>query len=161
MRRLNFLSVLLVMAATSVNAAERYSGPRPPKPDVPYLVHADNLIETEIGTAKNDTRKDATIAVIDGAASPVKTPLMEPAFLLQTGKLTADKLHLYKLESKNGKREVVINHKKTKNVSRPIYTVVTKLDDKLYRIEVDEPLENGEYSLSPDESDQTFSFAVY
>lgn len=150
-----------LLVTTGMFAAERYSGPRPPKVDVPYLVHADNLIETEVGKAKSDERKDTVVASIPGAASPAKTPLSEPMFLIKTDKLLVDKIQAYRLEVKNGSREVVVNAKKQKNVQRPIHLQVTKLDDRLYRIEVDEILENGEYSLSPDGSDETFSFQVY
>lgn len=160
MRTLNAF-VILALSTGLLSAADRYMGPRPPKADVPYLMHADNLVETEPGTATNDTRKDATFGVIDGAASPVKTPLAEPIFIIRTDKLQADKFEAYKLESRNGKREVMIGHKKAKNVQRPIHLAVTRLDDRLYKIEVDEPLENGEYTLTPSGADQTFSFAIY
>jgi hypothetical protein len=162
MRRFNAILASVFVLVPALVAAEKYSGPRPPKPDVPYILQADNLVETEVSTAANETRKDATYAVINGASSPAKTPLAEPAFVIRTEKLIADKIRAYKLEStKTGKREVLINHKKPKNVPRPIYVTVTKLDDKLYRLEIDEPLENGEYALSPDESDLTFNFAIY
>ncbi|MEJ7609358.1 MAG: hypothetical protein WKF37_24560 [Bryobacteraceae bacterium] len=57
--------------------------------------------------------------------------------------------------------EVVVSHKKGKNVAKPIYLVVTRLDDGLYKIEVDQQLENGEYTLTPQGSDETFSFQIY
>ena len=151
-------AILLTLPAY---AAEKYTGPRPPKPDVPYLLHADNLVETEAGMAATETRKDATYALINGATSPARTPLAEPVFILQTDKFQAEKFEAYKLEAKNGKREVLINHKKPKNVPRPVYLAITRLDEKLYRIEVDEPLENGEYALTPQGSDATFSFTIY
>jgi hypothetical protein len=154
-------TALALAVAVSLFAAEKYSGPRPPKADVPYLLHADNLIETEVGSAKSQERKDVVIATLPGASSPVKTPLAEPIFLVKTDKLVIDKLAAYKLEVKNGNREVVVNARKAKNVGRPLHVQVTKLDDKLYRVEIDEILENGEYSLSPDGSDETFSFQVY
>jgi hypothetical protein len=152
---------MAALACGLLTAADRYSGPRPPKADVPYLMHADNLVETEPGTARNEQRKDSTYAVIDGAASPAKTPLAEPIFIIRTDKLQVDKLEAYKLEVKNGKREVLIGHKKPKNVAQPIHLEITRLDEKLYRVEVDEPLENGEYSLTPSGSDAAFSFAIY
>ena len=96
-----------------------------------------------------------------GASSPVKTPLAEPIFLIKTDKLAVDKLAAFKLDVKNGQREVVISAKKLKNMKPPIHLTVTRLDDRLYRVEVDEVLENGEYSLSPDGSDETFSFQIY
>jgi hypothetical protein len=152
---------LAFLACSALFGAEKYGGPRPPKADVPYLLHADNLIETEVGKAKSDERKDTVIATLPGAASPVKTPLSEPIFLIKTDKLLVDKIQAYRLQVKNGQREVVVNAKNTKNMQRPIHLQVTKLDDRLYRVEVDESLENGEYSLSPDGSDETFSFQVY
>jgi hypothetical protein len=153
--------LILSLLAASLFAADKYTGPRPPKADIPYLVHADNLIETELGKAKSDERKDTVVAVLPGAASPVKTPLAEPIFLIKSDKLVVDKLAAYRLEVKNGQREVVVNAKKLKNMQRPIHLQITRLDDRLYRVEVDEPLENGEYSLSPDGSDETFSFQIY
>lgn len=150
-----------VLTCLPVFAAERYMGPRPPKADVPYLVHADNLIETEAGTAKNETRKDTTVAVVAGAASPVKTPLSEPIFLIRTDREQASKFEVYALETKNGNRETVIGHTKGKGVARPVHVEVTRLDDNLYRIEVDEPLANGEYTITPQGADTTFSFAIY
>jgi hypothetical protein len=152
---------IALLACTVLFGAEKYKGPRPPKADVPYLLHADNLIETEVGKASSQERKDLVVATLQGASSPVKTPLSEPIFIIKTDKLLVDKIQAYRLEVKNGQREVVVDAKKAKNMKRPIHLEVTKLDDKLYRVEVDEALENGEYSLSPDGSDDTFSFQVY
>ena len=152
---------IALLACTAVFGAEKYTGPRPPKADIPYLLHADNLVQTEVGKANSQERKDLVVASLPGASSPVKTPLAEPIFIIKTDKLLVDKIQAYRLEVKNGQREVVIDAKKAKNVKRPIHLQVTKLDDKLYRVEVDETLENGEYSLSPDGSDDTFSFQVY
>jgi hypothetical protein len=160
MRVLHVVTIT-ALASGLLAAAEKYTGPRPPKADVPYLMHADNLVETEQGTAANEQRKDSTYAVIDGAASTAKTPLAEPVFLIRADKVQVDKLEAYRLDVKNGKREVLIGHKKPKNVARPIHLEITRLDEKLYRVEVDEPLENGEYSLTPAGSDAVFSFAIY
>ena len=153
-------ALALLISSTGV-AADKYTGPRPPKADVVYLVHADNLVETELGKAKTEERKDVVVATLPGASSPVKTPLAEPIFLIKTDKLSVDKLAAFKLDIKNGQREVVISAKKLKNMKPPIHLTVTRLDDRLYRVEVDEVLENGEYSLSPDGSDETFSFQIY
>ena len=107
-RAMRLISVFLLATCISIPAfaAEKYTGPRPPKADVPYLLHADNLVETEIGTASTENRKDNAIAVINGANSPVKTPLSEPIFIIRTDRLQADKFEVYRLESKDGKREV-------------------------------------------------------
>ncbi|MEJ7609359.1 MAG: hypothetical protein WKF37_24565 [Bryobacteraceae bacterium] len=60
--------------AISAAAAEKYNGPRPPKADVPYLLHADNLIETEAGAARQENRKDTQVASLPGTSSPARTP---------------------------------------------------------------------------------------
>ena len=98
--------------------------------------------------------------VIDGATSPAATPLASPMFLIRAEQLVPDKLEIYKLESKNGHREVLFQRKK-KQTARPIHRNVTRLGENLYRIDVEEALENGEYSITPSESNQVFCFRVY
>jgi len=149
------------MAAAAVSVAQKYDGPRPAKPDLPYLKHADSLLATEAGEAKEEKRKDDVLYVVAGAESPVKTPLASPILLFQSDKIPAEKLQLFKLGSKNGRRELLFSHKK-KQMAAPIRVDVTKVSsDNIYRIEVSSTLEKGEYSLSPDESNQVFCFAVY
>jgi hypothetical protein len=156
MRRL-FPIVVLCAAAV---LAQTYSGPRPQKADLPYLVHADDLIATESTQAKQEDRKGETIYTIEGASSAARTPLASPSFLMQQEEVEANKLQLYKLESKGGQREILFAKKK-KQLARPIRLHVTKVEDNLYRIEVDEILDNGEYSLTPEGSNQVFCFEVY
>ena len=57
---------LALLISSTAFAAEKYTGPRPPKADVVYLVHADNLVETELGKAKSDERKDVVVATLPG-----------------------------------------------------------------------------------------------
>jgi len=140
--------------------AEKYTGPRPPKADLPYLMHADNLIPTESAEAKPLGRKSDVSYAIPGANSPVRTPLSSPAFLILTDQIQADRLQLFKLQSKGGQREVLVRRGKRQE-AHPIRLNVTRLDDNLYKIEVDEILENGEYSLSPSDSNQVFCFQVF
>ena len=147
----------LLLLGGSAAWTEDYTGPRPPKPDTPYLVHADNLIPTEAGEAKQE--KGDTYAVA-GAASSARTPLAEPIFLLQADKVSAESLELYRLEVKNGRREITLSGKR-RGGSRPLHLQVTKLERNLYRIEAAETLENGEYSLSPSGSNRVFCFEVY
>jgi hypothetical protein len=148
----------LLFAAVFTASAQKYNGPVPPKPDVPYLKHAADLIPTEATEAKEEKKKDEILYVIAGANSPVKTPLASPIFLLQADKLAADRLGLYKLEIKNGRREVLATPKKP---LKGIRVVVTHLTGNLYRIEVDESLEPGEYALSPEGPNQVFCFQVF
>ncbi|MCE5310313.1 MAG: hypothetical protein LLG20_21975 [Acidobacteriales bacterium] len=142
-------------------AQKKYSGPRPPKPDVPFLLHADNLVPTEVLEANEEKRKNETIASIQGASSPARTPLAEPIFLLESVKVDPGQLELWKLESKDGRRQLVLPDKPKKSGPRPLRLMVTRLDGSLYRVEVNEELENGEYSLSPRGSSQVFCFQVY
>lgn len=140
--------------------AQKYAGPRPPKPDMPFLLHADNLVATEAVEAQEQQKKDDILYTVAGPNSPVKTPLASPVFLLHTDKLEAARLQLYKLETRNNQREILF--RKKKDSARPIRLSVSRLAaDNLYRIEVDESLENGEYSLTPEGSNQVFCFQVY
>ncbi len=160
MRMLATIS-LLTMLGGPCAMAQKYNGPRPPKPDLPYLQHADNLVPTEVADAKEQPGKDEITYTISGAASTAKTPLAGPVFLLETQKLEPEKMELYRLEVKNGQREVVFSKKKKRDSSRPLRLGVTRLDEHLFRLEVEESLENGEYSLTPSGSNQVFCFQVY
>ena len=95
---------------------------------------------------------------MEGAASSTRTPLASPIFLMIADKLVPDRLGLYKLEVKSGHREILFGAKKS---PKPIRIEVSKLSGNLYKIEVDESLEPGEYSLSPSDSNQVFCFQVY
>jgi hypothetical protein len=139
---------------------QKYNGPQPEKADLPYLVHADHLVPTEAGEAKEENRKGEQLAIIEGATSPAATPLASPIFLIRADKLNADLLEIYKLETKNGHREVLLSRKK-KQVAKPITATVTRVGDDLYKLEVDQELPNGEYSISPRGSEQVFCFRVY
>ncbi|MGD0498903.1 MAG: hypothetical protein ABSC23_10760 [Bryobacteraceae bacterium] len=154
-RRFLFLLLLATLAA-----AEKYDGPRPPKRDLPYIKHASNLIPTEDVTAQeSDKKKDDITYIIEGASSSAVTSLAEPIFLLQADKLIPEKLKLFKLEVKNGHREVRITARK----SSAIRLEATRYDaDTLWKIEVGDTLEPGEYALSQadDESNRAFCFRV-
>ena len=50
--------VLLCLAAVWLHSQEKYTGPIPPKPDVLYLMHATTLVETEVGQAREEKRKN-------------------------------------------------------------------------------------------------------
>ena len=154
LRRFLLPALAVVLTAT----AQKYAGPRPPKIDLPYLKHAENLIPTEAAEAKEEKRKEDVLYVVDGANSSAKTPLASPIFLLQAAKLVPDRLQLFKLDSRNGRREILFS---SKHPPTAIRVEVTRLDSDLYRIEVDESLEPGEYSLSPEGSKQVFCFQVF
>jgi hypothetical protein len=152
MQRLAYL-LLLVPAF----AADKYDGPRPPQTDMAYLVHADNLLPTEALEAKSESG----VYTVPGAASPARTPLAEPIFLIESDKVIPERLELYRWDVKGGRRELAASKGKRKSGSRPLHLSVNKLDGKLYRVEASEPLDPGEYSLSPNDSNKVFCFEVY
>jgi len=148
---------LLVAASTLAVFGQKYDGPQPPKPDLPYLKHASSLVATEASEAKEQKKKDDTLYTIEGATSPARTPLAAPIFIFQADKIAPDTLQLFKLESKGGHREVLISRKG----SQPLRVEVTRLGGNLYKLEVVDSLEAGEYSLSPNNSNKVFCFAVF
>lgn len=159
MRRLDMLlPVFAILVSTA--SAQKYDGPRPPKADLLYLVHADNLIPTETTDAKPDSKKDSVTYTIAGTASPARTPLAEPIFIIESDKIVPDRLELYRLDVKRGNREVSMT-KGRRGGAKALHLTVTKLDGKLYRVEAGETLEDGEYSISPNDSDRVFCFEVY
>jgi len=152
LRRLIWLSFAVALAAL----AQKYDGPRPPKPDVPYLKHGDTLIPTE---AVEEKKKDDTTYTVDGAASSARTPLAEPVFLMQAGSLAPARFQLFKLEVKDGHRELAYPGKKQPQAIR---IVVTRLSPEgIWKIEVDESLEPGEYFLNPEGATKAFCFQVF
>jgi hypothetical protein len=153
--------LILFLLGAVAGSAQKYTGPRPPKPDVVYLVHADNLLPLEVAEAKQESKKDEVTYTVAGASSPARTPLAEPIFLLQSDKIQADRLELYRMEVKNGHREVSMSKSRRRGGPRPLRLSVSKLDGNLYRVEASEMLENGEYSLSPNDSNAVFCFEVY
>jgi hypothetical protein len=150
---------LLLLTCSAALFGQKYDGPQPEKPDLPYLIHADNLVPTEANEAKEETRKDEVLYVIEGATSPAATPLASPVFLIRVDQLAPERLEIYKLESKNGRREVLF--RKKKQTARPIRCNVTRVADNLYKLDVEEALGNGEYSITPNGSNQVFCFRVY
>ena len=155
---MRYLAILAL--ATVAFGADDYTGPRPPKADVLYLVHASNLIPTEVTEASQETKKDDSTFSVSGTASPARTPLAEPIFLLRSEKIKPDALELYRFEVKNGRRQLTLSKKRSEK-SGPFHLSITKLDKDLYRVEADEALENGEYSLSPSGSNAVFCFQVF
>ena len=134
--------------------------PTPPKPDVPYIVHANNLVETESSKANAETKKNEQWYFVEGASSGVETPMARPEFLVKAENLDPDSLELYRFEPKNGKREILIRKKK-KVLARPHFLSLETLKPGVVRIRVDDVLENGEYCLTPNGSDSVFCFTVY
>jgi hypothetical protein len=155
--------VALLLAAVLIPAQEkqdRYEGPRPPQPDLPYLLHASKLIPTEVADAQEEKKKNEVTYVIPGESSPAKTPLAEPIFLMEGDKLNPERIELYQLEVKSGHREITVSER-GRHGARPLKISVARLDGRLYRIEAAEMLENGQYCLSPSDSNRAFCFEIY
>ena len=152
--------VLCFAAAVFGAYAQKYTGPIPPQADVPYLKHAETLVPTEVLEAKEEKgKKDDVTYAVEGAASKARTPLASPTFLMLADKVAASKLALYKLESRNGRREITFSPKKQPRAYR---VEMTRLNaDKLVRLEVEESLEPGEYGLSADGSNTVYCFQVF
>ena len=152
--------LLPLLAAAALGAsAQKYEGPRPPKPDLPFLKHAQNLVPMDVAAAREEHKKDDILYVIEGAAATARTPLASPIFLIQADKLVPDRLQLFRLTPRDGRREILFQAKKP---PKPILMEVTRLSpDRLYKLEVEESLEPGEYSLSPEGSNQVFCFQVF
>lgn len=154
--------VLVAALCAAVFGAEKYNGPRPPKPDIPYLLHANKLVETEAVEARDQQTKDGMTYTINGASSPARTPMAEPIFLIEVEKANPNAFELYKLEVKGGNRHVtMLMGRKARGGPRPLRLTVQKVEGKLYRIEAGEGLENGQYSLSPSDSNKAFCFEVF
>jgi len=151
------LVALLALPLAFALAADKYDGPRPPRPDLIYLAHADNLIPTEA----LDAKEESGVYTVPGASSPARTPLAEPIFLLESDKLLPERLELYRWDVKGGRRELAVAKGKKKGGAHALHLSVNKLDGKLYRVEASEPLDPGQYSLSPNDSNKVFCFEVY
>jgi hypothetical protein len=142
-------------------AQDPYKGPVPDKVDLPFIRHANKLVPTDAGEAKNESVKGDTIYTVAGANAVAKTPLTEPAFIIKASKLNVQEMQLYKMEVKGGQRVLILPQKAKKNGPRPLRLSLEPLGAGLYKLEVQEPLDNGEYCLSPGGSDAVYCFAVY
>ncbi len=147
------------IAAALCASAQKYNGPLPAKPDLPYIKQAAALVPMESAAARSEKAGSGTRFIIEGAASSVKTPLSLPIFILKAQKLAAERLQLYKMEVREGHREYLVGGANPPDV---LHLEITRLaEDGLCRIAVSDPLEAGEYVLSGDASKQVFCFQVF
>ena len=157
------VAAVLLLAALPAAAQKKYTGPRPPKPDALFLIHAGKLLPVETSEARESQGKNDTNYAVDGSASSTKTPVPEPVFLFQSDKINPERLSLFRMETKGGQRTLSIpsDSRKRKDNSRPIFILVTPLENRLFKVEVNEPLDNGEYCLSPEGSNTVFCFSEF
>jgi hypothetical protein len=146
---------LFVLAAAG--QTPKYAGPMPAKADVPYLKHAENLVETEAVAVKEEKQTADALYSIAGESSPSKTPLPLPILLLRAEKLDPLKLQMYRLTPAEGHRQITASGKRSAD---PIHVSVTRVTPGLFRLEVSDSLDSGEYMLSVEGTNQAFCFGV-
>jgi hypothetical protein len=153
-------ALTILVFAIGLAAQTKYSGPKPDKKDVPYLVHAANLVQTEIvhSTPKEDG--DRTTWSVPGESSLAKTPLALPIFLIDAASIAPLKLRLYAFEQKGGRRELTLNRNGSTETD-PILLTISNVSGTLYRIELVNEIPNGEYGLTVPGSNQFFCFSVF
>jgi len=147
-------------AAAFADETNELGLPNPEKPDVPYLIHANNLVETEVSEAHEEVDGKKLSYWIEGASSPVKTPLASPQFLYRAGQITPDRLQLYRFEPNKGRREILLRKKK-KMLAEPIFLSIFTAGEGLYKLRTDQVLPAGEYCLTPTGANSVFCFEVY
>ena len=86
--------------------------------------------------------------------------MARPEFVVRADRLDPGRLRLYHFESKNGRREILLRKKK-KLVARTYFLSVDALGEGVFRIRVDDVLDNGEYCLTADGSNDVFCFTVF
>jgi hypothetical protein len=150
----------MVLLLSGAMFAQKYDGPRPPKKDVIYLLHADNLVPTESADAKEEGKKNDTVYTFPGTTSSARTPLAEPIFILDSDSIRPDSVELYRMDVRSGHREVKVSGGSRRN-GKALRLSVTKLDRGLYKLEASETLDPGEYVLSPTDGKHVFCFEVY
>lgn len=160
-RRKTLWGLLLALLAVGAPALAEDGEPTPPKADVPYLLHAGNLVEAVRHQATEERKKNTVTYVVPGATSPARTPLAGPEFLFLSEKLDPNVLRLYGFEVRNGRREITFNEKKPKQNPQPHILSVFPVSKGLFKVRVDGSLERGEYCLTPDGSNDVFCFTVF
>lgn len=160
------LALLVALGASgplSAQSKSKYKGPRPEQADLPYLRHGSKLVALDTGEATEEKRKEGVAYVTKGAAASARTPLAEPILLMKPSAQVAEKFQLYRMDVKNGNRELFLptNPKKRMETARPRRMTVAQLEPGLVKLEVNETLPQGEYCLSPDGSNAVYCFQVF
>jgi hypothetical protein len=101
--------------------------------------------------ASQTNSKEGQVFFVSGVTSPVRTPLAEPIFLFSPDYFRAEQLGLFRFEVRNGRREVVISGKHKRDDAEGVFHLsLRRLEEDLFRIEVSDMLNPGEYALSPE-----------
>lgn len=155
------LAILMVGMVAPAFAEVTYRGPAPPKPDVPYLVHGDHLLETDQAEATQSEEKKRTVYTTAGATATARTPLAEPIFLIRPEKIKPEQLSLYRMKIEKGNRQIAFHAKPDKDDPKPVPLLFHTRKDGSVIVEANQYLENGEYCLSPTGANTVFCFQVY
>ncbi len=151
---------LAFLIAGCLAAADKYSGPVPPKPDIPYLLHASSLVETEVANAQQGKKTDQY--TISGASSPARTPLAEPIFIIDARSDPARHLRAVPVgRQRRQSRSLVEQQSPARRQSLRCISPSSLWAAISIRVEVDEALENGEYALSPANDNRAYCFEIY
>lgn len=162
MTRRTILKCFPLALSIEARAQDKYSGPKPANKDLPYLLHGDKLVPTEVETATQSNSKEGQVFFVSGTTSPARTPLSEPIFLFSPERFRVEQLGVFRFQVRNGRREVVISGKHKKQSEEAVFHLsVHRLAEDLYRLEVSDVLDPGEYSLSPEGDNTAFCFTVY
>lgn len=156
-----FIAVLMAACIASAFAEVDYRGPKPPKADVPYLVHGDNLVETDQAEATQSEDKKRTVYTTSGTAAVARTPLAEPIFLIRPEKIKPEQLSLFRMKIEKGNRQISFSAKPGKDDPQAVPLLFHTRKDGSVIIEANQYLENGEYCLSPSGANTVFCFQVY
>ncbi len=154
------LCALAILLSGFLIAGMEYAGPRPPRKDMVYLVHADQLVATDVGIAQQQTTSGDITYIVPGERSTARTPLASPTLLIEAENLSADKLRLFRLDIRDGHRELSF-HYKNKGGAFPLRADISNIAEGIYRIDVLDSLSAGEYALSPDGANDVFCFEVF
>lgn len=160
-QRAFWITGLAVLLCASVGAEIAYKGPKPAKADLPYLVHGDQIVETDEGEAQQSEDKKRTVYTVAGSSAKARTPLSEPIFLMKPEKLKAEQLTLYKMTLEKGNRVIGFRAKPDKDDPQPVPMLYHPRKDGTILFEANQYLENGEYCLSPSGANTVFCFQVY
>jgi hypothetical protein len=136
------------------------AGPKPDKKDVPYLVHANTLVQTEVARPSAEDGPEGARYTVPGDTSPARTPLALPIFLLDASEIKPEKLRLIRLTANSGHREALLL-KRPGPDDAPILLTVTNLGGGVYRFETVNEVENGEYALNVAGTNVFFCFTVF
>lgn len=161
MTRRSFVIGVSAALASIAKAQRSYSGPKPSKKDLPYLLEAQRLIPAEAEPATESKSKADRTFSVPGTSSNARTPLPEPIFLFASDKINPEQLALYRLEVNNGHREVAPAQGGDEDNPEDLRLTLRTLDQGLYRIEASHMLDPGEYALKASDNNTAFCFTIY